>query len=884
MSLWRQLTSGLRVLTRRTAADQDVADEVEHYLDEAAADLESRGLSRDAARREARLQVGNAMVVRERLRASGWEHVVGTSLADLRHAARQLRSAPAFAAVSVLTLALGIGASTAIFSAVNPILFQPLPYPDASRVTMVWDYGADGGRIEVTFGTYREIVARARSFDALGVMRLWQPTVTGGAEPERLEGQRVSVGYFRALGVLPALGRDFDSSDDRVNGPNVVILADGLWRRRFAGDAAIVGRQITLNDALYTVAGVMPGGFENVLSPSAEIWAPLQYDASLPVQGREWGHHLRMVGRLHPGVLPEQAARELETIARAPMPTFPRVPWASIRKGLRVEPLQGDVTRGVKPALVAVLGAVMLVLAIACVNVTNLLLARGAQRRGEFAMRVALGAGRSRIVRQVLAESLLLAAIGGVIGMAVARAGVAALVALTPPGLPRANAIAVDGTVLAFAIAITTLIGLVVGLVPALQASRSDPHSGIQHTSRGAAGGHRTARRTLVVAEVALALVLLVGAGLLLRSLQRLFAVEPGFNPSHALSMQVQIAGRRFANNLGAVRQFFDGAVEAVRGVPGVDAAAFTSQLPLSGDFVKYGVQWESAPNTDPNEDQSALRYAVTPDYFHAIGIPLRRGRYLDARDTIDAPPVAVINESFARRKFAGRDPIGQRAHIGDTSKPWFTIVGVVGDVRQTSLALGVGDAAYTTTAQWPFVDNPLWLVVRARGDAAALAPAIRRAVWSVDKDQPIVRVATLDALVAGSASERRFALTLFEAFALVALVLAAIGIYGVLAGSVAERTREIGVRSALGASRGDILALVLGQGLSLTVVGVAIGSVGAAAASTALVTLLFGISHLDPTTYLSMIAVLMSVSTAACWIPAWRAARVDPATTLRAE
>jgi len=883
MSLWRQITRGTHVLTRRAAADQDVADEVQHFLDETAADLVARGLSPDAARREARLRVGNAAAVRDELRASGWENLVGTTLSDLRHAGRRLRLAPGFTVVCVITLALGIGASTAIFSAVNPILFEPLPYPDARRVMMLWDYGVDGGRIDVTFGTYREIVQRSRSFEAIGVMRLWQPTITGAAEPERLEGQRVSVGYFRALGVLPILGRDFEAADDRVNGPNVVILGDGLWRRRFAGDAAIVGRQITLNDALFTVVGVMPRAFESVLSPTAEIWAPLQYDASLPAQGREWGHHLRMVGRVRAGVPAEQAARELDAIARTPLPEFPRVPWASLRNGFFVDPLQADVTRGVKPALVAVLGAVILLLAIACVNVTNLLLARGAQRRGEFAMRAALGAGRSRIVRQLLAESLLLAALGGGVGIAVARLGVAALVALMPPGLPRANAIAVDGTVLAFAVAITTLIGLAVGLIPAVHASRTDPHAGIQHTSRGSTRGHRVTRRALVVVEVALALVLLVSAGLLVRSLQRLFAVAPGFNPSHVLSMQVQIAGRRFTNNLGAVHQFVDTAVDAVRQVPGVDAAAFTSQLPLSGDYVKYGVQWESVP-VDPNEDQSALRYGVTPGYFDAMGIPLRHGRFLDARDTPDAPPAAVINESFARRKFPGRDPIGQRAHIGDTSKPWFTIVGVVGDIRQTSLAVGVGDAAYTTTAQWPYLDNPLWLIVRAGGDAAAMAPAIRRAIWSVDKDQPIVRVATLDALVAASAAERRFALILFEAFALVALVLAATGIYGVLAGSVAERTREIGVRSALGASRRDILGLVLGQGLALTAVGIAIGLTGAAAATSTLATLLFGVSRLDPATYLTMIALLLAVSAISCWIPAWRAARVDPSLTLRSE
>lgn len=348
----------------------------------------------------------------------------------------------------------------------------------------------------------------------------------------------MSAGYFRALGVSPARGRDFEAADDQARGPNVVILSDGLWRRRFGGDAAIVGRPVSLNDNSYTVVGVMPGTFENVLNPSAELWAPLQYDISLPPEGREWGHHLRMVGRLRPAVSADTATRELASIALAPLPEFPRRPWASLNQGLMVNTLQDEVTRGVNPVLLAVFGAVMLVLVIACVNVTSLMLARGAQRRGEFAMRAALGAARLRLIRQLVTESLLLAVVGGAFGMAVAQFGVTTLVALSPPGLPRAGAIGVSGSVFAFGLGITTLIGLVVGLVPAFQASRSDPHAALQQTSRATAGGDQWTRRALVVAEIALALVLLVSAGLLLRSLQRLFAVAPGFNVSQVLTMQ----------------------------------------------------------------------------------------------------------------------------------------------------------------------------------------------------------------------------------------------------------------------------------------------------------------------------------------------------------
>jgi putative ABC transport system permease protein len=802
---------------------------------------------------------------------------------DLRYGVRMLMKQPGFTIVAVVTLALGIGASTAIFSAVNPILFEPLPYPHAGRITMIWDLGVDGSRVDVTFGTYRELESRSRSFEAIAVMKPWQPTIIGAAKPERLDGQRVSASYFRVLGVSPALGRDFQAYEDQFNGPNVVILSNGLWQRRFGGDGTIVGRQITLNDNSYTVIGVMPRMLENVLAPAAELWSPLQYDTSLPPDGREWGHHLRMVGRLRPAVGADQVPRELDTIAQTEVPEFRRMPWASLKRGLIVNALQDDVTRGVKPALLAVLGAVILVLVIACVNVTNLLLSRGAQRRGEFAMRAALGAGRTRMMRQLLTESLLLAILGGTLGMIVAEFGVRALVTLSPPGLPRVGAIRVDGAVFAFGIGVTTLIGLLVGLIPALHASRSDLHIGLQQSSQRTAGGHQLTRRTLVVAEVALAFVLLVSAGLLLRSMQRLFAVAPGFDASHVLTMQVQASGHRFDDDR-VIHQFFAQALEAVRAVPGVDSAAFVSQLPLSGDFDQYGVQFESSPNDDPKEDHSAFRYAVSPGYFETMGIPLRRGRLLDVHDVAGKPVAVLVNESFAKRKFPGQDPIGQRVHIGDTHQPWYTIVGVVGDVKQTSLALSQADAAYTTTDQWYSADNPLCLVVRARGDAAALAPAIRNAIWSVDKDQPIIRVATMDDLLARSAAERRFALILFEAFGLVALVLAATGIYGVLSGSVTERLREIGVRSALGASRVDILTLVVRQGMTLTVLGLVIGLGGALAASQGIVTLLFGVSRLDPATYVGVVALLLGVAGIASWAPARRATKVDPLVALRYE
>ncbi|HWM71019.1 MAG TPA: ABC transporter permease [Steroidobacteraceae bacterium] len=887
MTFWSRIRSWLDATLRRSRLESEMDAEVRFHLEAYAQDLVSGGVPRQEAMRRARIEFGGIERVKEEGREARGVNLVESLLQDLRYGASNMMRTPGFTAITVLTLALGIGATTAIFSAVNPILFQSLPYPDSGQIMMISDVRGDGSRLDVTFHTYREVLERSRSFEAVAVTKPWRPTLTSTTQPERLDGQRVSATYFRTLGISPALGRDFDLSDDQLNGPRVVILSDVLWKRRFAGDRTIVGRQVKLDDNLYTVIGVLPTAFENVLAPLAQLWSPLQYDTRniTSLQTREWGHHLRMVGRLRSGLGSEQLRRELDTIARNPVREFPRPAWASLELGLTADSLQHDVTENVRPALLAVLGAVLLVLIIACVNVTNLLLARGVRRRGEFALRAALGAGRRRLVQQLLTESLLLALMGGVVGLAVAQLGVRVLVALSPSELPRVGAIGVNGAVLAFALCVTTLIGLVVGLIPALRASRNEPQIGLQESSQRTAGGHQWARRALVVAEVALALVVLVSAGLLLRSLDHLFAIAPGLDPSHVLTMQMQASGRRFDDDSARYR-FFAQALQAVRRVPGVKTAAFTSQLPLSGDLDGYGIQFED--DNSPNGDYAGFRYAVTPGYFETMGIPLRRGRLLDEHDMADSPVAVLISESLATRKFPGRDPLGQRVRmgpdIGRLDRPWYTIVGVVGDVKQVSLAASDSDALYITTTHWSDVDNVQSLVVRARGDAGGLAPAVRNAIWSVDKDQPVVHVATMDDLLASTAAERRFALTLFEAFALVALILAAAGIYGVLSGSVAERTREIGVRLALGASREGILALVVREGMTLTVLGVSIGLVGAAAASQAIAAMLFGISPFDSVTYLGVIVLLAGVAVIACGIPAWRAMKVDPIVALRYE
>lgn len=876
MRPWRALARGIATLRNRRAADEDIADEVAHYLEQLTREGVARGLTEPDARRAARVELGGEAQVREQVRSFGWENIIGSCLEDLRYAGRRLTGSPGFTAVAVVTLALGIGGTMAIFSAVNPILFRTLPYPDAERVRQIVETWRDGSRADATFGMYRGFADNAGSFDAFSVYRAWQPTITGGDRPDRLEGQRVSAQYFRVLGVAPVHGRAFADADDRAGSPKVVIISYPFWRQRLGGGADAIGRYLTLDGDSYAIIGVMPAGFENVLSPAADLWTTLKYDLS---EGRAWGHHLGMVARLRPGVDAAEAVAELNGIG-ARVVREQRPPTYEAGVEWTVPSLQSEITRGVRPALLAVLGAVVLLLLLACVNVTNLLLARGANRRAEFALRAALGAPRTRLIRQLLTESLLLAVVGGVVGVVVATAGVRALVALSPADLPRLDAIALDPATLAFGFAITVLTGVAFGLVPAIR-SAGHEHGDLHQGVRRVISGRGRVRSALVVMQLALALVLLTGSGLLLRSMQRLFAVSPGFDASGLLTMQIHTSGHRFADDSATFR-FFAEALDAVQQQPAVTSAALTSQLPLSGDHDAYGVHFVSSPTQEPHEDRSAFRYAVSPNYIAVMGIPLRAGRTFGPDDRAGAPLVALISESLARRRFPGEDPVGQRLRIGPPDGPPYTVIGVVGDVKQMSLAGGAPDAVYTTASQWRFADNVMSLVIRARDDPAALAPSVRGAVWSVDSDQPVVRVAVMTDLLAASAAQRRFSLILFQAFALTALLLAAAGTYGMLAGSVGDRTREIGLRSAVGATRAGIIRMVLSHGLKLVIFGIALGLTGAAAASRVIEVMLYDVSPLDPATYAGVVAVLTTVALLACAVPAWRAARIDPAITLR--
>ncbi|HET7609179.1 MAG TPA: ABC transporter permease, partial [Gammaproteobacteria bacterium] len=713
----------------------------------------------------------------------------------------------------------------------------------------------------------------------------WRPSLTAAGEPVRLEGDLVSPGYFASLGVRPRLGRDFIAADDVTGAPRVAIVTTGFAERRFGSAEAVIDRTITLDGESVTVIGVMPEGFENALSPTAEVWAPLRYLTGQPFESREWGHHLRMVGRLRADVTLEQARREMFTIGSTPVAELPRPTHASMQRGLALQSLQASVTSGVRPALLVILGAVLLLLAIACANVTNILLARALARRDELATRAALGAEAGRLVRQLFAESALLISLGGVLGVGVAALATRALVMLAPADLPRLHAIGLDARVLGLALATTAVVALVAGLWPALRARDIGSPMTLRTGPRATGHTFATLRRSLVVAQVALATVLLAGSGLLLRSVEQLLSVPTGFDASNVMTMRVVVpSGSGIPYEEG--QAFYERVLAAVRTVPGVEEAALTSLLPLSGSSLEmYAVFWESTAGSAEHAGV-AFRYTVTPEWFETMGIPLMRGRLLEASDGPDAPQAILINESFAARRFAGRDPIGQRVRIGPFNRPdgpWGTIVGVVGDVKQSSLAEST-DAFYVPLGQWAWLDTEQSLVVKTAGEPPAFIEPIKQAIWSVNPTLPLERITTMSDLVADSEAQRTFALTIFAAFGLASLLLAGVGVYGVIEGSVTERTREIGVRSALGATPKRIAAFVVGQGLTLTIVGVAIG-VGIAASSTrAIASLLYGIEPFDLVTYAGVVALLLAVAFVACYAPAFRAARIDPAITLRAE
>ena len=798
-------------------------------------------------------------------------------LEDLRYAIRTLLKSPGFTTVAVLALALGIGATSAIFTVVNGVLLRPLDYDDPDRLVVLRETKLPQfPRFSISPGNFESWRTGSTSFDRIAAYSIQFLNLTGRGDPEQLRGATATAGLFEMLGVQPALGRDFTPEEDQPGQDAVVILSHGLWQRRFGGDPALLGQALTLNGRVRTVIGMMPAGFEFPQAGTA-LWVPR---ALTPEQrDRHGSHYLSAAARLKDGVSLEQARTELRAIAARLEEEFPEsnAGWSVI-----VTPMLENLVSGSRPALLVLLGAVGLVLLIACANVANLLLARATGRQKEIATRVALGAGRGRIVGQLLTESLLLGVVGGSGGILLALWGVSVLPELAPE-LPRINEVALDGRALAFTALVTILTSVVFGLAPALHASRPDLVDSLKEGGHGASGGRRRrrARSLLVVGEVALALVLLVGAGLLVRSFWLLQQVDPGFDADNVLvvSLSLPDAGYPEADD---TRSFYRQLVERLASAPGVRAVGVTQSLPFFGDYV-LGYRVEGRPEPEPGQMPLTNHYVVTPDYFAAMGIRLRRGRLFTDRDREDGPPVLLINETLARQTFPDEDPIGQRVYVTDGPGIVFReIVGVVADVKQYGLASTARAQTYEAYWQRPFHFTSV--VIRTESDPRGLAGIVRREVLSIDGDQPLSRVLTLEEIVGTSIAGERASTRLLTLFGGIALLLAAIGIYGVMAYSVAQRTREFGIRRAIGADRAAILRLVLGQGLTLATIGIVVGVAAAAALTRVMASLLYEVTPTDLSTFTVVPVVLFLAAFAACCLPALRATKVDPLAALRAE
>jgi putative ABC transport system permease protein len=804
-----------------------------------------------------------------------------TLMQDLRYAFRMLYKNPGFSAVALLALALGIGANTAIFSVVNSVLLRPLPYSDPSRLVMIWqDHQQRGGpeREWASPADLRDFQEQTNSFEHITAFLGWGPTLTGQGEPEDLQAAAVSHDMFTMLGVQPALGRTFNEEEDRPGAEKVVVLSDQLWKRRFASDPAIIGKSVTLSDESYTVIGVMPRGFNFPILNNTEIWRAIKPILGGPLQRCDRGCVvLRLIAKLRAGVPIEVARAEMNALA---VQTAERYPESNKGVGTTLLPLQEQLVGDARPAMLVLLGAVGLVLLIACANVANLLLARAAAREKEVAIRAALGASRARLIRQHLTESLTLALIGGTLGLILAFWMVDLLVSFAPVGTPRLDEIAINTIVLVFTCGIAIFTGIAFGLAPAVLSSRANFNNSLKEGGRGASATSRGARirSALVVFEVALALMLLIGAGLLIKSFLNLQHIDPGFNQTSTLRVDVSLPRMRYPNN-NQPAAFYKELIDRIAALPGVQSVGGITRLPLSGGGTDSDFAIEGQPPSEPGHEPVAWYNSVTPDYFRTMGIRLIKGRLPSESDTAEAAKVVFISEMMARRYFPDEDPIGKRLVFGTDKRE---IVGIVSDVNHFGLTKDPRPTMYYPHAQSPA--RGMSLVVRMAGNPLALTSTIRKQVSTLDQNLALSNVMTLEELVRSSIAEPRFTLLLLGAFATVALVLSAIGVYGVVSYSVSQRSHEIGVRLALGAQVLDVLKLVIGQGMMLVLGGVGVGLVAAFALSRVMSTLLYGVSPRDLMIFGATSVILSGVALGACFIPARRATRLDPMESLRCE
>jgi putative ABC transport system permease protein len=802
-----------------------------------------------------------------------------TLLQDIRFGARMLFKSPGFTAVAIISLALGIGANTAVFSVINAVLLKALPYHEPQSIVLVWgeDKAAGSSREQMSATDVADYRARNHVFDEISTYADFRPIFAGNGDPERVPGAQVGDGFFTVMHSQPLLGRVF-TAEEQVEGKDlVVVLGYGLWQRRFAGDPNIVGKTIQLSGRAYTVIGVMSADFQSLptglLGAPAEFYRPV---AEPPAEKDRSSRHLRAIARLKPNVTLEQAQAEMNLIARQLAHEHPNDNTSS---GVHLVTLREDLIGRLRPALLMLFGAVAFVLLIACANVGNLLLARSASRHKEIAIRAALGAGRDRLVRQFLTESLLLSLAGGALGILAALWGTTLIEASIAKLLPMLGHIEIDTTVLAFTAAMSVLTGVIFGIIPAWRASRPNLNETLSDGGRqsGAASTRSPLRSALVITEVALALVLLICAGLLIKSVTRLRDVDPGFKPDRIVTMNVWLPGAKYPK-APDWNSFYNRMLDRIATIPGVEAAGLTSVLPVSANWDRRTIEVEGQPK-GAGENPDIDNYMVSPDYLRAMSISLVHGRALTAQDNENAPLVVLVSETMARKLWPGADPIGKRVRFYNSDpteqRPWRTVVGVVRDVKQYGLDTAAPMAMYETLAQFP--TSALTLVVRGAVEPSTMVAAVRREILSLDKDQAVFNIETMEQLVSDSIALRRFSMFLLGVFAALALLLAAIGIYGVLAQSVSQRTHEIGIRMDLGAQARDVLKLVVRQGMSLTAIGIAVGLLGAFALTRLLASLLFGVGATDPNTFIWIPVLLAAVSFLACFIPARRAAKLDP-------
>ena len=882
-------------LNLEPAHESEIAEELAQHLEDVYQRSRRGGATKAEAKNAALQELATDELLQKEMRQSQTpfkepavaggptnSNVIADLLHDLRYAARLQRKNPGFTIVAIIALALGIGANTAIFSVVNTVLLRPLPYKDPERLVMVWEDASRHGypRDTPAAGNYVDWRDQNQVFEGMAAIADTSFNLTGSGEPERLEGRRVSVNLFPLLGVEPQIGRVFTAAEDQPGAQRVVLLSYGLWQRRFGGDPNIAGQSLTLNGESYVVVGVMPARFQ-FPSSDDQAWVPIAFtQQEMANRGR---HYLEVLARLKPGVSLDQAQSEMSTIAARLQQQYPQF---NAELGAVVQPLQEHLVGDIKPALLILLGAVGLVLLIACANVANLLLARAAVRQKEIAVRVALGARRWRLIRQFLTESVLLSTVGGLVGLAIAYGGLILLKAFIPENISQAREISLDLKVLGFTFLVSVATGLIFGLAPALQAVRFNQIETLKEGGRDAAtgGGGKRLRGLLVTAEVAISLVLLIGAGLLINSFLRLRNVDPGFRADNLLTMRIVLPKPRY-EQFERRSAFYTDLVQRVQSLAGVRSAAVTTNLPLYRQGNSISISIEGQPAPPPGQERIVVTRIISPGYFETMSIPLLRGRQVTEQDTETTPNVVVISETMARRYWPGEDAVGKRIAAGRVTSPedWIQVVGVVKDVRQFELNAEPKPQMYLSYRQAGFFE-PRDLVVKTDVDPSSLAATVRKSVWEIDKDQPVSNIQTMEEILADSIARQRFSMLLLAIFAGVALVLAGVGIYGVMSYSVAQRTHEIGIRMALGAQTGAVLKLAVGYGMKLVIAGIVIGLIAAFALTRVMATLLFGVTATDPTTFTLISLLLVAVAALASYVPARRATRVNPIIALRYE